>query len=507
MAQFTSFGGLLAQRCAPATALLLASCAGPLYIHSPSMEKAAASAAAALPNETDALKAFDEQLANLDRFAADEDLAASRYWTGARDAHFVRLIAMDRSIDRSRRLTQQVDRRLVELTGSAQIGDPIDPAAAMAQKSALESFANSQRRAYARAEGAVPDRDLTCKTAIAAVSQAEADRLVASGNSLDAPVGQIARFCRAIAHQDAIINQLATADGAIGEAIRAAAAATKQEETDLSDRADALKQQIDRAETFAEKEASVVQLRAFADDVKKLLVDATAGAKAVGWEKAGEGIDKILKAQVCSSDAVDEAAKTEAKCGDVTPTSTTGRIVATWGLAKALAQLADASDQRRRSVNWLLAAKAIIAAETADATLGFEEAKAVAAAHRKRLEFLQREAIYLGQAKRSATGPRGDCHRGLVGGDTGPNPHCQFASYVDSWNEGRIPAQILDYRPIQVSRTYAVKRQRAIARKQHVVAAAATATLKDYGARGLSAAIIGQALFDAALLGVGIGDL
>ena len=155
--------------------------------------------------------------------------------------------------------------------------------------------------------------------------------------------------------------------------------------------------------------------------------------------------------------------------------------------------MSDANAAKRRSVQWLLAAKAIVAAEKADSALALEEAKAVAAAHLKRLEYLQREALYLASAKKSASQPRGDCHRGLPGGDRRGNPHCQFASYVDSWNEGRIPAQVLEYRPVQIGRGFAVRRARAVALKQHALASAGAATLKDHGAGGLTAALIAQA--------------
>ena len=510
MVRFIYFGRAYVQKCAPAVALLLTACAGPLYVHSPSLEKATATAATALPNEAEALTPFEEQMANLDRFASKEDMAVTRYWIGVRDAHFIRLIAMAPS-DRKQRLMAQVDQRLIKLTGSSQLAPLIDPTAAHTQKKALESLANSQRQIYADTQGAVPNRDLTCETVTANLSEEDANAYIASGDPLNAPVGAIAQLCRKIAIQDAIINQFASAGGLIKEATQAAAAATQQEAVDFSPHAIALQEQIDRAETFAKTQASAEQLRLFADGVRKVLSDATVGAKAAGWEKVGAGIDKILAAQACFSDTIGGAVEAQCDESKVPPTSTTGRIVAAWELTKALAQIADANDQRRRSIHWLLAAKAIIAAETAGATLAFEEAQALAAAHRQRLTFLQREALYLAQAKVSAHGPRGDCHGGLAGGaaggDSTANPYCQFASYVDSWNEGRIPAQILEYRPVQMTRLYAVKRQQVIARKQYVLAAAATATLKDYGAGGLNAAIIGQALFDAALLGVSIGGL
>lgn len=282
---------------------------------------------------------------------------------------------------------------------------------------------------------------------------------------------------------------------------------TADTSTDLSDRAKRLQAAIAAAEKFASTDASAAQLKAFQTELKDILDTAKTGAQAVGWTQAGDAIDKALKGQLCSSDDVDAATKTQASCGTDAPTSTTGRIEAAWGLAKALAQLSDANAPARQSANWLLAARASISAEQTDASLALEAKKMAASAALKRLGYLQREVLYLAAAKHSATGPRGDCHSGLPGGDKGPNAHCLFAAYVDSWNGGRIPAQVLDYQPVQIERTYAVRRARAVAQKEYAYAAAGTATLKDYGAGGLTAAVAGQAAFDAAILAVGIGGL
>jgi hypothetical protein len=496
----------------PAVAALLAGaglatgCAG-VHIYSPSLDTATAAAAKNLPPEAEALKPFDDQLGNLGTFATQENQAAARFWVGVRDAHFVRLIAMDGSTDRSKRLASEIDNRLIVLTGSATVNTPTDPAASALRKAELESHAASQRRAYLRAPKAESGKDLSCAGLRKYISDDQAAVMAASNSNTDSPLGQIVLICRNIDAHDLVINQFATLQGAIGEANRAAQAVAANTSTDLSDRGNLLQDEIAAAKDFSEKDASVEKLRQFQKDLKKILDPAKLGAQAVGWTQAGDAIDKLLKGQLCGASEVDDATKNDAKCGKDAPTSTTARVEATWGLAKALAQLSDANNPRRRSTNWLLAARAIISAEQADAALALQEAKAEAAAAAKRVVYLQRELVYLAAAKKSATGPRPTCHQGRPGGDRGPNPHCLFAAYVDAWNEGRIPAEILLYQPVQIQRSFAVQRARTVAQMQYTLTAAGTGTLKDYGAGGLKAALIAQGLFDAAIVGFGIGGL
>mgnify|MGYP001506861173 FL=1 len=66
---------------------------------------------------------------------------------------------------------------------------------------------------------------------------------------------------------------------------------------------------------------------------------------------------------------------------------------------------------------------------------------------------------------------------------------------------------VLRYRPIQIDREFTVRRARAAALKEYVLASSGVGTLQEYGASGIKAALIAEALFDAALLGVNIGEL
>jgi len=471
----------------------LSSCA-PIYLHSPSLEKSTSAAAKGLPAEADALKPFDDQIANLDKFAHDEDLAVARYWTGTRDAHFARLIAMPSLSKRRTYLASVVDERIAALTGSKDVPMLADPAPAIAIKAELKDFTDSQRRIYAALPGADPKHDLECKAMTAEMSDQQAEAAIGSGDALQTALGNIARLCHRIVAKDAEIDQLAKADGEIGAARKAAAEAEIETKSDLSKRSAELQREIDAAKTFAESGSGEAQLQAFVDKLKDLLEGAQEGTKLAGWTEAGDAIDKLLKAQVCGSDGVDDKTKTDAKCGDVEPTGTTGRAEAIWGMAKGLAKLGDANAAARRSTDWLIAAKAIIAAEKADAALSLAEGKAIAAAERRRAQYLEREAIYLSRTRPQPHGALAGCN----------DAHCQLAVYVDAWNEGRVPAQVLEYRRLQIEREYAVRRARTVAQKQHALASAATATLEANGAGGLRAELIAQALFDAAALAGGV---
>ena len=99
-----------------------------------------------------------------------------------------------------------------------------------------------------------------------------------------------------------------------------------------------------------------------------------------------------------------------------------------------------------------------------------------------------------------------ECHGGAPGGDRRPNPRCAFAAYVDAWNEGRIPAEVLRYHPVQIQRSFAVRRSRAIAQRQHILAASGTASLRDYGAGGVRAPEVAQAISDLVVIGLIPGE-
>lgn len=511
-------------RVKPALLLLAAgmvsSCASGVYLHSPSLEASTSKAAAAWPSEADTLKPFDDQLANLATFADTEDLAAAKFWTTFRDEHFTQIIAVSSRAQQQVIVRRQIDKRLDALLGVGVRSLPADrlgPAADLADELDL---AAARRRGYQRAEEAefvvqkrsnpqakLVRHDLTCNAVIAEVPQSNEASMVFSRDPKTYNLGALAGLCRRIAVKtvdvDKIDASLSGTSGLLKGELEKAQKAEDETQEKLSDRAQALAAAITKADKWSKTESNLARLSEFREEIESILDDASLATKAVGWADAADLIDELLLAKVCDASAVSEADKKAAGCEAVKDDSTTGQVQAVWGLARALATLSDLNATDRRAAGWLLAARAIVAAEKANATLEAEKAKLLAVAHRRRADLLLIEARYLIDARQSAVAARGGCsNAGLSGADS----HCMLAAYLDAWNYGRIPAGVLAYTPIQIERAYAVRRARVVAQKERALASAGLTTLKDYGAGGLTAAIIAQALFDGAVLGGVVGD-
>lgn len=482
----------------------MSSCAAPIYLHSPSLETVSATAANSFPTADAALKPFDDQQAELDRFSGRENLSVARLWTAARDAQFAHLLGMAEA-DRDKTMEAAIARRLLNLgvvpNSTASPGSPSrlwvsrrDATAALA----IDDQQSEQLRSALAAPG--KQLDLSCET------------LTKPGAAIlpDPLFPALLALCQDSAKQKAIISTtdpaFATISGEIANERAAVAAAQAVKAPQPSTVVASLQQQIDAAVADAKAGKSVsVRLEAFRENIDSLLGKASATTKFAALDNISSAIDKIILGESCAVESDADKAKPDSKCKPVTAPSTAGRIEASWAVARALAQLADANARTRVAAQWLIAAKAIVAAEKQDAKLEVQRAQEEAEAHAQRLIALEQEASYLTLAYRSLHGPRGDCHGAQPGGDRGPNRHCAFASYVDAWNAGRIPSEILVYRPVQIMRSYAVLRARVAAQKQHALAMAAAIELKGYGAGGIKAEAIGQALFDIALIGTTAG--
>lgn len=224
--------------------------------------------------------------------------------------------------------------------------------------------------------------------------------------------------------------------------------------------------------------------------------------KLAGLDALDNAIDAWLKEGLCGSPGVAGDVKKDAECDKAREGKTAAAGKGFWSLAVALTALSDANASEARSVQWLAAAKAIVAAERAKVALQVEQAKAEAAARRQRVGFMLSELSYLAQANHFLTVAAPACRGGAPVGVSGSNYQCGLAAYVDAWNEGRLPGEVLYYRPFQLERTFLVKRARATAEKQFALAQAGTATLKAYGAGGLKPEEIGQLLFDLSVVGI-----
>lgn len=538
MTRFRSFAAGL-------TACLLLSGCQSVYLHDEGLKTSTGKAHEALAGVAP-LKPFDDQLANLEQYAQREDQGVAEYWTAVRDAHFDGVLLPD-GANRASRMTSYIERRLAILVGSgssdartlAAVRALIDSRAQGLEGKAVADrlVANNLKEylrvkgiedAAARARARAESRDAAVKTAARAAApdlgcetlsrtpQAEIDRLN-GGSAAQRSLVTLIKSC-VFSEQVrqggfAVTDQFPPPNGILRSLAIEAERAEAKTEAKLSDRAATLKEMIERAKKFTDETSGVAQLSALRDDIRDLLGEAGEATQVAGWEAADTVVTDMLRAEVCDApkDSVDEKTRTDAKCGEIQPDSLTGKVQASWALLKAIAQLQDAGAADRRGVNWLLAAKAIIAAEKADAALRLAEAKAGAVLVRQKFDASLIEAASLIDARAWLDPNRGkggnrpfrtDCWASVNEARRLPNVSCAFAAYVDAWNRGRLPAEVLAFREVQIEREFAVRRARAAAEKQYALASAGTATLRDYGAGGIMPATVAQAVIDLTTLGV-----
>lgn len=490
-----------------------------VYLHDERLVTPATTAETSLTS-ANTVAAFDTQLAHLKSFAAEEDLAVARYLVAVRDRDMAQLIAGNYQ---SPKLSEVVDGRIKELAENYLANDRAlldlsDAEAELARQAGLKELRQREvaraLKAYERqlrdpAQGLKPDAiearlaKAGCKDMRAALSRPAAQALAASADKLEKARGTLALDCWNLDDTDgriaAVLAQVTGAGGLLRDIGRAVAAAEADVATDLSPATQKLQTQIAAAEA-ASKRADKESLAALRGDIRKALDGLGAASRLAGLEKVDEAIGKLLKAEVCSQaeGTVDAAKLEEAKCDEVEPTSTTGKVSASWAFAEALSQLLQAQDKDLRSTQWLLAAKAIVAAEKADAKLKADQARATAIAERTRLMAHLRELSGLVSARRKLAGTgSAECQ----GGDLG----CAFGYYVTSWDNGRIQGGVLAYRPIQIKREYTVRRAKSAAERQRALALVGASTLKAGADGGLKPELIAQLLLDLALIGVTAG--
>jgi hypothetical protein len=378
-------------------------------------------------------------------------------------------------------------------------------------KAQSEQLAARERRSFLSisARLQLPDAEARgaksgCKDVKITVPLARVNETIASANEADRALGYLAKQCWIIDEQTAKIAQInarsEAAGGLITKIAKSLAAAEAQTEPDLSPVAADLQKQITKAEAAA-KEAKAESLVAIRDDIEQILDGVGQAARLAGWEKVEEAMSKLLRAQVCSApkDSVDADKLAKAECDKVEPSSTTGKAAATWAFAEALSQLLQSNDKNLRTTQWLLAAKAIVAAEKVNAKLQLDQAKAIAVAERSRLSAHLEELSSLAYARTALAA-------GSSPGCTGSRVSCAYGAYTLSWNRGRIPGEVLEYRSIQIDREYAVRRAKAMAEKQRALAIVGASTLKAGADGGLKPELIAQLLLDLTLIGVTAGN-
>lgn len=454
------------------------------------------------------LAPFDQQLTILEGFAQEEDLAVARYWAATRNAHLASQLARS---DRSE-LNSVVNGRIEQLVAANVANDDAQldllaslPGERTRERNEIaryESRAADARRVYDRLKPQGDARDTSCGALRAAISKASAEELLRSQSALDNALGEMTLNCwSAHEHQQTLARIDASFDGAGGLIQSGYRSVARSEqvvgsETSLPEYAAQLQAEIDRAEQYAESGAEA-DLARFRDGVGQILTAAGNATRLAGWSKVSDEIDKLLRAEVCAAadGEVDAATKEAAECGEMSPTSTSGRATALWAFAEAVATLVQANSQRGRSVRWLLAAKAIVTAERAEARLQLDQSRRDLATHRRRLEALTNELAALRDSRRALAGS-------TLPTCAGSAFDCGFAAYSESWNVGRLPYNVLAYRTVQTTREYAVRRARSVAEKQRALALAGTATIRAYTAGGIRPEVIAQALLDLGLIGI-----
>jgi hypothetical protein len=487
--------------------VLLSGCGA--YLHDASLVAPATTANARLTQAT-TLAPFDDQLVKLEAFAREEDLAVASWWTAQRDSKLAGLIAQpdwatEIAASANRRLTILAPR--LDMTSDAIVRSQNRTGARQEDRQDLaheERVIARFQIAWAVVAPGDP-RKTDCASLRAEISEAGAAALAMGATDREKALGYLVGSCwgaetyRArLADLDAA---LANAGGTLAEANAALLAAQRPLGSDLSAEAQALADAVKAAEAAAEL-GTAKSLADFEKKLSDVLKPLSQAAQLAGWDHAGKEIDQLLRARVCASGAgIDEALRTEAECGALVATTTVGREAALWAFARAAAQAADANRPNSKSVQWLIAAKAIIAAEKTDAQLSLDLAAKQAAVETQRVDALLREAIALKEAI-AATTAVADPLRTQAVGCFGVPEACALAVYAEAWNAGRIPAEVLRYRTVQLDREYAVRRARVVAGRYRALALAGTASLQAYGEGGITPETLAQLFFDLTLLGV-----
>jgi hypothetical protein len=462
-----------------------------IYIHDERLVAPATAAEASISNAA-SLAPFDDQLTKLAGLAGEEDLVVARYWTNARDAELAYLISARPS---TQGLSEAVTARLGKLGPASPVTGPMTR---LHEKLRVaEAQAASVRRDYERIRLKDDKRALGCSDIRAAISRADANSVDLDNRSPAGLARKVAKACYDASNAQTEIESFASApaDGEISAAGRAyLAAAASASQADLSPYAADLKAQIKAAEDYAKKGAEA-DLARFHTQIGQILAGASDAAKLAGWQEVDGGIEKLLRAQICSAKqgTLDSSTLEAADCSGIDSTSTTGRAKAAWALASAVAQLIQANNEKSRSAQWLLAAKAIVAGEVADAKLTVAQSKSLAAAHRRRFEALLIEGRTLKTAEKALAGSDPTC--------TGAEGDCAIAAYAQAWNDGRIPGEVLEYLPVQIEREYAVRRAKAATEKQRALALAGLGAIKAKAVAGIKPEEFARGLLDAGLIG------
>ncbi len=233
------------------------------------------------------------------------------------------------------------------------------------------------------------------------------------------------------------------------------------------------------------------------ENAKKALSGLGAAARVAGWEHLEAELARILLFEVCGKDSTATAEqKTEAKCNEIPSRHPAIEVDAVLRVLAALANLQDVVALDGRNANWMLAASAIAETNAVDARIELARDKAILRHRMARAQALADETALLACTQLALNDV---CH-GSGGYDLA------LASYIESWNVGRIPEAVHANREVREIRISGVKRSRAAAERQVALITAGTQQAKLYGEGGLKPDLIAQFLTALGIISIAGSD-
>jgi len=472
-------------------------------------------------------KVYDDQLIRLAEARSRENLVLARLMAARRDRDVQDIVdepdetasvwRLQGLLDRDWQSLVGKDRRLrdiprPELIQLARLDQNV--AAARGDIDRAQNFADDDRREIraaareARAKATLAQakakRTKTATPADAAPAQVDLScKAVRVSPPAGAAGARLVENCNDLAGTEQVLADYLARIGPIkagsdlSETMIAFEKADRATRTDVAgELSKALADQIEAAKTVSD-EGAVAQLSEFRTNLDGFLRSVgSPGLKLASLDHLAGEVDLALIANVCADpDAFDKAVADAAKCDTVEETSTTGKAGAIWSALGALAELADATDPRFRSVAWLAGAKAIVEAAKADAKLDADQARGQAAANSAAVDAAIRQASALASAQLVLSG-FDNCKGGRFA--------CALVYFGESRNTGGIPKALLRARPLQIELEYGVRRERLFAEQQGQLIKAASAQIKAYLDGGVDPKLIAQLLFDAGLIGVAV---
>ena len=515
--------------------LLLASAAhaadfGGVYVHSDSLAKQADSIDAAVQG-ADTLKPYDDQLANLAAFAAQEDLAAATLAVARRDAQVQYLISRPMGDakapdQRSRALVVLACARLAALTAPAS-ENPADPPPASGpcgdparlESGSLKGLDLGALRALAPLSrwftaGQVDTAMLTLVTRndinrfkrdhptspVPACDSVKTQMASASEPTIARDLDTIDKACQAAQLLDSTkaVQRIIPPDQSVADWVAKSlgengSAEAKQAASQL------LADQIAAAKAKA-KTAELPALTALQTKIQNALDAPTPVLQAAGWSSVQNDLSQMTAAVGCAGAATCQA----------TLKGAYGEGSAALGMLDAIVGARDVYAGRVEAAHWLAAAQAIVSALKTDAKLLAAARQAAQDADKARYRVRVQEASLLATSVLLAAdqspypkhkSPRDPADQ-IGRCDQSDGFYCALSYYVASWNEGQVPAEVLTRRDLQAFRAVAVQRQKAAAVAQRSILLAATGAIKAYGDGGVDPKVIAQFLAAFGIIGI-----